>query len=674
LTSTDPTGLTTTFTYEQTHSKVASITDPLGNVSRFAYDARGNLTTTTDATTNVTSYLYDSNGLITQVIDALQQTTKYGYDGFGNLASITAPLGETRMYGYDPISRLIQVTDALGRRTFFSYDALGRMVTRTNAQGGVTTSTYDPDGNLLLVRDAKGNSTAFAYDSMNRVVSRTDALGKSDTRTWDMNGNLVTYVDRRGVISAFMYDNLNRLTTETYPDAMVARTYDFVGRPVQVNDSAAGIFSFTRDLAGRLISSSTPYGTVNYNYDGRGLMFSRQVVSQPTVTYTYDAAANLISAAMPPSSAAFAYNPRGKLSRVSRLNGVNTSYAYDADARLIGITHSNSASVIDSESYQYDGAGNRVSHAAGSGQPLMTPATTNQFNASNQLVTFGPVMNSYDANGNLVQQGSTVAYTWDARNRLRSIITAAGQTTIFTYDFAGNLIEQADSGTSLNLRRRFVLDDLTDVAYETASDGSFYSVLSGRALDSHLAVLPPTGPAQYGLVDAINSTIAAVDQSGAILSRYAYEPFGQTATGGTYPFQFGGRNFVAPNLSYNRARFYNSQTGRFISEDAVRFLPKDTNLYRYARNNPTLFRDPKGHQAGDGFTIDVSDQTPHGPWPDWPPASLRPSWPPDSEYFQCLREHILGCSPSGEDYPHAQENPEPTTGIPPLPPYCPPGG
>ena len=42
------------------------------------------------------------------------------------------------------------------------------------------------------------------------------------------------------------------------------------------------------------------------------------------------------------------------------------------------------------------------------------------------------------------------------------------------------------------------------------------------------------------------------------------------------------------------ARFYNSQTGRFISEDPAGFGGGDSNLYRYVSNNPINFSDPTG--------------------------------------------------------------------------------
>ena len=400
-------------------------------------------------------------------------------------------------------------------------------------------------------------------------------------------------MDRRGVTSTFSYDILNRLVTESYADATVTRSYDFFGRLIQVNDTASGTFLSSFDLAGRLLSSSTPLGSVNYTYDGRGATASRQVVGQSALTYSYDPAWNLTGAALPQASATFSYNVRNQLASMGRLNGVSTAYTYDADARLLSLIHAKSSTLIDAESYGYDPAGDRNSHSTSIGQPLITQPTTNQFNVANQLVQFGSITDAYDSNGNLVQEGNTTAYTWDARNRLKSIVTVAGQTTNFTYDYAGNLIQQADSGASLNLTKSFVLDNSTNVAYEVASNGTSYSVLAGRSLDSHLAVVQSNGQTLFGLADGINSTIATVDQTGTKQAQFLYEPYGQTTASGTYPFQFAGRALVTGSLYYNRARFYSSATGRFISEDPIG-LAGGPNAYSYARNSPTRFTDPTG--------------------------------------------------------------------------------
>jgi RHS repeat-associated protein len=310
------------------------------------------------------------------------------------------------------------------------------------------------------------------------------------------------------------------------------------------------------------------------------------------LTYAYDDVGNLSSAALPLASASFSYNKRNQLASISRLNGVSTSFSYDTDTRLLSLTHAKGASVIDAENYGYDFVGNRVSHNTSIGQSLVTQPVANQFDNADELTVLGGAPNSYDANGNLVHDAAAT-YLWDGRNRLKSIVTGAGQTTTFTYDFAGNLIQQADTGTSINLTKAFVLDSLTNVAFETADDGSSYDVLSGRSTDSHLAIIQSSGQPQYGLTDAINSTVVTVDQSGGVKSQFLYDAYGKTTATGTYPFQFTGRMPVSSGLYYYRARFYSPTTGRFIGEDPMVLLGGE-NSYRYVRNDPADRIDPLG--------------------------------------------------------------------------------
>jgi RHS repeat-associated protein len=47
-------------------------------------------------------------------------------------------------------------------------------------------------------------------------------------------------------------------------------------------------------------------------------------------------------------------------------------------------------------------------------------------------------------------------------------------------------------------------------------------------------------------------------------------------------------------LQYNRARYYDPATGRWMTQDPLGFDAGDSNLYRYVSNAPNLFSDPAG--------------------------------------------------------------------------------
>jgi RHS repeat-associated protein len=61
-------------------------------------------------------------------------------------------------------------------------------------------------------------------------------------------------------------------------------------------------------------------------------------------------------------------------------------------------------------------------------------------------------------------------------------------------------------------------------------------------------------------------------------------------------------------LQYNDNRWYNSETGRWMSEDPIGFAAGDANLYRYVGNMPTTLNDPNG----------LYNEVPGYPYPGWP--------------------------------------------------------
>jgi RHS repeat-associated protein len=111
----------------------------------------------------------------------------------------------------------------------------------------------------------------------------------------------------------------------------------------------------------------------------------------------------------------------------------------------------------------------------------------------------------------------------------------------------------------------------------------------------------------FPLPDALGSTIAVADGSGAVLERVYYsDAFGtptfKDASGTTLAgtstgtrFLFTGREWLAELNFYDyRNRTYSAELGRFIETDPIRFNAGDLNLYRYVGNNPVNAFDPFG--------------------------------------------------------------------------------
>jgi RHS repeat-associated protein len=107
--------------------------------------------------------------------------------------------------------------------------------------------------------------------------------------------------------------------------------------------------------------------------------------------------------------------------------------------------------------------------------------------------------------------------------------------------------------------------------------------------------------------DANYNVTALFDNSGNVVERYVYDPFGQVtvldanwterSSGSQFAWQYlhqGGRFDSVSGLYHFRHRDYSPTQGRWTSLDPIRYEAGDVNLYRVVFNAPTVFTDPSG--------------------------------------------------------------------------------
>lgn len=618
----DPQQNPTIFEYEPTFNRVTKITDALNQLTRFIYDpANGNLLSTIDTLNHATSISYNQFGQPTSVTDALNHTTTYEYDEVGNLIATIDALGNRTLRFYDGVSRLLAIVNPRGKGTQFTYDNLNRVTQIEDSINGITSFAYDPIGNLLTVTDAKNQTTTYTYDNMDRLATRKDALNRTESYQYDVAGNLTQFTDRKNQVTTFQYDVLNHRTQTTYADATTTFAYDTVGRLIQASDTApgAGTIDFAYDILDRLIQETTPQGTIAYQYDVLSRRTQMTANGQQPTLYQYDAASRLTRVVQGTLFAQLGYNNSNRRTSLVYSNGTNTSYGYDLASRLTNITHNGPSGVIEALTYTYDAAGARVSLTRGNGTASLLPAAvaSASYDAANEQTAFAGATLTYDANGNLTNDGVNT-YQWDARNRMMSQ-SGSGLASFFQYDVLGRRINKTVNGVTTNF-----FYDGKDISQEIG--GKAVEVNYVRSLGVDRPFIRQTANVEIYHVDALGSTLALTDETGTKKVSYQYDAFGKTDTIGTTlnPFQYTGRENDGTGFYYYRARYYSPFYGRFISEDPilVPFTPLNVgfcrkvnntvwqlparvkfgtscppqflNQYSYVMNNPVMSTDPSG--------------------------------------------------------------------------------
>jgi YD repeat-containing protein len=108
FTTTSPAGRTAT-TRVDVLGRPIELTAPGITPVTFAYDARGNVTSTKQGARG-TTYAYDAAGRVTQATDALGRSAAFAYDAAGRLTRQTLPGGRVIAYGYDAAGNLTSLT------------------------------------------------------------------------------------------------------------------------------------------------------------------------------------------------------------------------------------------------------------------------------------------------------------------------------------------------------------------------------------------------------------------------------------------------------------------------------------------------------------------------------------------------------------------------------------
>lgn len=499
-TMTDPLGRVTDYDYDAV-GRLTSVTYAVGTpdeaTMRFEYDLAGNQTAMIDGNGNRTVYEYDPLNRLTRTIEAdpdgdgplTSPITTFSYDATGNVQSSTDANGRVSTsvfddlnrlvqsigpdpdgdgprpapvttYSYDPVGNLASLTDPNGHTTSYAYDGRNRRIEVTDPDGGVTKFGYDADNNLSLVTDPVGNVTQFRYDARSRLVEEIDPLGNSILYGYDAANNLIQKTDRNGRVTKYSYDDINRLIKE-----------EWVGD----NDQIVNTIDYSYDAAGNLQSVADAVSTLAYTYDARNRVKTVDNAGTPDapnviLVYGYDDNSNVVTVA----------------DTIETVAGATTTYQYDALDRLIVLGQSGNEVSDKRVNFTYNALGqysaiDRYRDLAGAqlvigtdynydGQNRLT--RIDHKNAANTSVAFYDY--EYDVASRITKitdVDGVTNYAYDDRDQLISAesVDAAFADEFYQYDANGNRIESSLHGTGYETGHANRL--LSDGTYDYEHDG-----------------------------------------------------------------------------------------------------------------------------------------------------------------------------------------------------------
>ncbi|GLQ22520.1 hypothetical protein GCM10007853_03940 [Algimonas ampicilliniresistens] len=594
------------------------------------YWPRGGLRATafSDGVTPDIERTYDANGNLTQVYrgssgDAVNWD--YEYDVMNNLTreklTTDGRIYDTT-YVYNPLSHITKKTLPGGFDINSVPDALGRDKTvQIGSSNLATNAVYHAGGFLSTMNYGNGHAYVLTPDARLKPAriraSKTGTLAFDQQYGYTPRGQIsgVTDLADSGNTRSYGYDNLGRLTSASGPWGAGSFTYDALGNLKTKARGTRSVINVYDAPSNRLIRSldnlalaSGGQGDRWIAYDGRGNM------QQFGPTWlAYDKNYQMTSSAATTSGTTTSYKYDGNQKRV-RLIAATPSAAMAS-----GGGSSESASAFSADVSRLTSAARTSESRSKSSLPpsevsdilasMLSTATEGRFDRLSDGTAEAMAARARPVYADRARGGFDAYKEVEAKpekgGAADSLSPALGASTASATASPG-CTGPVDK-TIFNVYNAAGQLALVDKAHLCKM--TLYVRGAGMSLARiEVDTVALTYTRTYLHPDQLGSATAGTSQSGAVLWREQYAPYGDKLTApaanddlGSFTGHIDDDATTDMNLTYMQARYYDPGAGRFTSIDPVTFLdtmePGMVNRYAYTMGDPVNLIDPLGEQG-----------------------------------------------------------------------------
>jgi RHS repeat-associated protein len=624
--NTDGKGSVTDYSYDNLLRLTQAVQDQGGTdlatanaLTQYGYDIQDNLTSVTDANGGVTTYIYDDLGDLVSQASPDTGTVQFTRDEAGNVATQTDAKGQLFSYSYDFYNRLITF-DAPGTEDDASYgydtcaQGYGRLC-QVTGNNSTTHYRYNAFGDVVGFDQSivtwsgynqSDSSMNYSYDSAARLQTMTYPSGAVVTYGYDASGSISSVILDKDGVQTSLFNITKRFPFGDISQANYGNGQSYFG-------------SVNNDYRPFIVSSSLQYTVLYYDANGNP---AQMYHPQGQSLLNYDAHDRLNTMTGGLGSFDYDYDPVGNQSQYIQ-DGVTTTMVYDANSNRMNSLNGN-AVVMDENGNTTQLRGMTLAYTTDNRLKKVNRDAAFEYNGMGQrtrkLTTAPGVAGSFG-------YSSSVVYLYGLNGELLSELGPTGKVVKeYIYREGKPLVmleHKASSGENflnadLDHDGSISIEDFliynfnhgpsSDPAYDVNGDGVKNSI------DTQIVATCGTNPgsceaASYSTSiyyihnDHLGTPKLLTNSSGQAVWRATADPFGQASVNEdvdgdgvsvVFNLRQPGQYYDGESgLYYNYFRYYDPETGRYITSDPIGLAGR-VNTYTYVLNNPLKYVDPTG--------------------------------------------------------------------------------